>query len=137
MNAATQISDELLGAATQAISILKEEVLKELNRQRNELNKWQLIIQMPTGLTTIRPERHEPPLGSKSFIVREYNGDRMRILGARLKQKNGPINELIARVDYHPLPEFPGYPHTLHYHLGPNANAGRHYVLYPENKIID
>lgn len=132
MNAATQLEDELLGAATQAINILKEEVQKELNRRRNELNKLQLILQMPTGLQPL-PVRYEPALGSKSFIVRQFEGNKMRVLGARIGLR-GTSGELIARVYYHPLDShFPGYPHTLHYHL---LAERPHYVLYPEVKTV-
>lgn len=137
ITAAAKISSEILGAAIQALNILKAEVNEELNRRKNELDRWQLILQMPSGLIR-KPESYTPPLGSSSFIVKQFEGDRMRVLGARLKQRNGPINELIARIDYHPLPrEFPNHPYTLHYHLGPNSNGHRHYVIYPENRIVD
>ncbi|MGF1677494.1 MAG: RHS repeat-associated core domain-containing protein [Rivularia sp. (in: cyanobacteria)] len=137
MMAVSQMSSDIVGAASQALTILREEVNEELKKRKNELNKWHLILQMPTG-TERKPKSYAPPLGSKSFIVKQFEGDKMRVLGARLKQRSGPINELIARVDYHPLPnEFPNDPYTLHYHLGPNSNSHRHYVLYPENKIVE
>lgn len=137
MIAASHMSSEMMGAASQALTILKEEVNKELRKRKNELDKWQLILQMSSGTTRL-PESYTPPIGSSAFIVKQFEGDKMRVLGARLKQRSGPINELIARVDYHPIPKaFPNHSYTLHYHLGPNSNSHRHYVLYPENKIVD
>jgi large repetitive protein len=136
--AVSNLSSEMIGEAAQAIRILREKVDEELKRRRNELNNWQLILQMPTGVTRL-PARYVPSIGSKAFIVQQFEGDRMRLLGARLKHRTIPaVNELIARVDYHPLPRvFPEHPYTLHYHLGPNSNEHVHYVLYPERTIID
>lgn len=134
--AASSLSSEMLGEAAQSINIVKKEVNKEIKKRRNELNKWQIVLQMPTG-TQREPKTFTPPRGSKAFLIKQSGGDKMRLLGARLRSKDGVVNELIARADYHPLPtEFPGYPYTIHYHIGPNVNAGTHYVLYPTQAVV-
>ena len=127
-------AEEAVGAAASALSMVRKATEEELKRRRNELNQWQVIIQMPTGLQRIAEKRFVPALGSKSPIVEQYEGDSMRLLGTRLYRKDGNANILIARADYHPLKEYKE-PFTVHYHLGPTDNGG-HYVLWPEQTFI-
>ena len=136
--ALSEISDDILIHGAQAINIVKRKTIEELNRRRNDLNKWHIVIQKPTGSKMIRTEpRYNPPVGSKSFILYDNGNARMRLLGARIVKRDNSIDELIARADYHPLPRhFPGYAATVHYHLGPNANSGTHYVLWPKKVTI-
>ena len=136
--ALSELPDKILIPAVHAINIVKQEAIEELSRRRNELNEWHLIIQEFTGIGNRISPSFNPPIGSPSFVIYEKGGNEMRILGARIRKRNARIpNELIARADYHPIrSHFPNHNFTIHYHLGPNANSGTHYVLWPEVAII-
>jgi len=94
------------------------------------------IIQEFTDLNRTTPV-FTPPIGSPSFFVHQTGGNAKRILGARIIRRDNTGNQLIARADYHSLrSHFPDHDFTIHYHLGPNANGGTHYVLWPEITVI-
>ncbi len=116
---------------SEALFLFQDRVRGELDRKRNELNEWQLILMRPTGLdrtpNVFMPS--VPPAGP--FIIYEDGGDAMRVLGARLKHRRTGINEWIMRIDYHGHRRyFPDYEFTLHYHVPPTMNL--HHFLWPE-----
>ena len=137
ISAIYDLPGELRPAAQEALNEIIDAARDTLNNIQHELDQWQLIVQMPTGEERIAQEIYwpsEPPAGP--FVILEYEGDAMRVLGLRIRHRYiRRMNELIGRVDYHPHPRhFPGYDHTLHYHIGPNANAHVHHFLWPERR---